>query len=236
MNCRPVGVYVERMLTTNLNAEVFNTWLTNYQALGSEYNTPGTAGYLYSTAPDSLSIEQIYLDIAKKIKSKVKIPVAMKIGPHFSALAHMMKNLAGEGINALVLFNRFYKPDIDIESLAVKAAKITSQPDEISLPLQWISLISGELSCDLSATTGIHGADGLIKVLLAGAKAGQLCSILLMKGIGYIKTILSELSDWMERHEYAAVSDFTGILCQENIINPEAYERTQYIKALVGIS
>lgn len=184
---------------------------------------------------DSTAIEQVYLDIARKIKQKVHIPVAMKIGPHFTAMAQVMKKLSAEGINALVLFNRFYNFDIDIEHLTIKAAKIYSQPDEIYQSLRWIALMSGELSCDMAATTGIHDAGGVVKQLLAGAKAVQLCSVLFMKGLDAIKPMLAEIEAWMERKKFSSLEDFNGMLCRENSENPEAYERSQYIKALVGI-
>ncbi|MEW5818474.1 MAG: dihydroorotate dehydrogenase-like protein, partial [Spirochaetota bacterium] len=184
----------------------------------------------------SMEIENIYIDIARKIKRSVKIPVAMKIGFHFSGMAQMLKNLSDEGIDGLVLFNRFYRPDVDIEKLRLRAAKIYSTPQEIALPLQWIALLSGEIFSDFAATTGIHDADGVIKQLLVGAKAVQLCSTFYLNGIGFIKAILTGVENWMERHNFKKIDEFCGKLCQEQSENPEQYERSQYIKALVGIS
>lgn len=185
---------------------------------------------------DGRSIESTYLDIAKKIKRKVTLPIAMKIGPHFSGLSAMMHALCGEGIDGLVLFNRFYRPDIDVENLELISAKVFSSPEEIALPLQWIALMSGELACDLSATTGIHDSNGVVKQLLAGAKTTQLCSTLYGHGIGFMRTVLSGLENWMNRHNFSTIGEFNGMLCQERSEHPEAYERSQYIKAIVGIS
>mgnify|MGYP006289536981 CR=1 FL=1 len=185
---------------------------------------------------DGRSIEKTYLGIAKKIKRTVKLPVAMKIGPHFSGLSAMMHALCEEGIDGLVLFNRFFRPDIDVENLELIPAKVFSSPDEIALSLQWIALMSGEIACDLSATTGIHDSNGVVKQLLAGAKTTQLCSTLYGHGIDFLSTILSGLENWMIRHEFSGIGEFNGMLCQERSEHPEAYERSQYIKALVGIS
>ena len=186
-------------------------------------------------AQTSENIESIYFDIVRKIKKKLSIPVALKIGPHFSGLARVLTDLVEEGADGLVLFNRFYKPDIDIESEKLIPANALSVPQEMTLPLQWIALMSGELDCDLSATTGIHDAEGVVKQLLAGAKTVQLCSVLLKNGVDHLNVILSGLQNWMKRHNYTAIDEFRGALCQESSDNPLAYERSQYIKAIVGI-
>ncbi|MBI9106820.1 MAG: dihydroorotate dehydrogenase-like protein [Spirochaetales bacterium] len=180
--------------------------------------------------------EKIYYNIAKEIKRKVKIPVAFKVSPHFTSLSRVLENLADLNIDALVLFNRFYRPDIDINKLKITHAPIYSAPEEISLALQWISLLSGEIEIDFAATTGVHDSEGVIKQLLAGAKAVQLCSALYKSGPEVITKINDELSAWMDSKNYSTISEFNGMLCQEESENPEAYERTQYMKAAVGIS
>ena len=159
----------------------------------------------------------------------------MKIGSHFTGMAGFMHWLCDGGADGLVLFNRFYHPDIDIERLRLKAGKLLSSPEEMGVGLQWIALMSGELSCDLAATTGVFDADGVIKQLLAGAKAVQLCSTLMKNGLSVVKKILGEVEAWMERKSYASISVFGGTLAQERSANPEAYERSQYVKAIVGI-
>ena len=184
---------------------------------------------------DGRAIEKIYLDIVKAIKKQVSIPVAVKLGPHFSGLANMLRELTYEGVNGLVLFNRFYRPDVDIEKLEIKAASVLSTPSELHLSLQWIALLSGELKVDFSAATGIHDGAGMVKQLLVGASTVQVCSAFMKNGVEHIQSMLKELEDWMDRHGYKSIEDFQGKLCQENIEQPEVYERNQYIKALVGI-
>jgi len=222
----------------SLNCVTAGAWIdyaTYFEKMGADGLELNVYVIPADVRQDSQSIEKTYIDIAKRIKAKVRIPVAMKIGFHFTAMARMMKDLSDEGMDALVLFNRFYKPDIDIETLALKPARIVSGPEEMHESLHWIALLSGELSCDFAATTGVHGAEGLIKQLLAGAKAVQLCSVLLEKGLPVIREILDLLGQWMGRHGFLSVGDFIGKLCQEESDNPDAYERSQYIKALVGI-
>ena len=181
-------------------------------------------------------IEETYFDICRKIKKRLNIPVAMKIGPHFSSMARMIRQLSEERIDALVLFNRFYRPDVDVDGMRIVPAPILSTPQEMSLPLQWIALLSGEIPCDFSATTGVHDGKAVVKQLLVGAKTVQMCSALLKNGIEYLGTVLTEVTEWMEEHHYRRIEDFRGDLCQERSEHPEIYERSQYIKALVGIS
>jgi dihydroorotate dehydrogenase (fumarate) len=185
---------------------------------------------------DGSELETAYLQIAKKIRKAVSIPVSMKIGFHFSGLAKMIRNISEEGIEGIVLFNRFYRPDVDIQSLTLKPGSMFSEPSEIGLSLQWIALLSGELDIEFSATTGIHSAEGVIKQLLVGAKTTQVCSTLYVNGINRLRTIIEGLENWMTEKKYSSISDFNGILCQEKSKNPEAYERSQFVKAIVGIS
>ncbi|MCK5197337.1 MAG: dihydroorotate dehydrogenase-like protein [Spirochaetales bacterium] len=182
------------------------------------------------------AIEEIYLKILADVKKNINIPVAVKIGYHFSGMGNFIDTAAKNGADGIVLFNRFYKMDIDINNISLKAAPILSEPSEIHLALQWIALMSGEVSADFSAATGIHDAEGVIKHLLAGAKSVQLCSALLKNGVSRISDIKTEIETWMEKKEYGKISDFNGILSQENSTHPEAYERSQFIKSVVGVS
>jgi len=184
----------------------------------------------------SAELESIYLEIADEVTSRIDIPVAMKIGFHFSGMANVIRSLGRTGLAGLVLFNRFYRPDFDIDRLALKMAPIFSSPEEMAIPLHWVALMSEEVDCDLAATTGIHDAAGVIKHLLAGAAAVQLCTILYKKGMGHIRTILEDLDKWMASHAFASVADFRGILSQERSRQPQTYERSQYIQALVGFA
>jgi len=181
-------------------------------------------------------MEKAYLDIARKVKKKVSIPVSMKIGPHFSGLANMVKKLSGEFVDGLVLFNRFYKPDVDIDRFEIISAPVFSSPHEISDSLRWIALVSDEVECDLSASTGVHDAAGVVKQLLVGADTVQLCSTLYRNGVEYVQNVVTGIEEWMKRHKFERVDDFRGRLSRANVEDPKAYERSQYIRALVGIS
>jgi len=181
-------------------------------------------------------IEQIYIELCRQIRKKVSIPFALKIGTHFSGLAHMIKNLKDEGASGFVLFNRFYQPDVDIEQMDIVPGKIMSAPQEMALSLRWIALLSGEIEADFAAATGIHDGKSIIKQLLVGAKAVQLCTVLYQNGIDYISAMLNVVTEWMERHDFSSLEDFRGKLSREQSANPEVFERAQYVKALVGIS
>jgi dihydroorotate dehydrogenase (fumarate) len=181
-------------------------------------------------------IESVYIDVCRKVKKKINIPFSLKIGPHFSGLANMIKTLADEGTAGFVLFNRFYQPDVDIEKLKIVAAREFSASQEMALSLRWIALLSGEIEADFAAATGIHDGKSVIKQLLVGARAVQLCSVLYQNGVDYIQTILNVVAEWMDRRNFASIDEFRGMLCQEESDNPEEYERAQYVKALVGIS
>ncbi len=231
--------HVDIPVIASLNCVTAGKWIDyakDFQTVGAdalELNVFIIPADARITGPE---LEQIYVDITKKITKKVDLPVSMKIGPHFSGLANLMHVLQDDGLKGLVLFNRFYKPDIDVEQLRLVPAKIFSAPQEMALVLQWVALMAGELDCDLSATTGVYDSNSVVKQLLAGAKTVQLCTTLMQNGIDYIKTILTGLANWMERHQFTSIEDFHGMLCQEKSEKPEAYERSQYIKALVGIT
>lgn len=179
---------------------------------------------------DGPANEQVYFDIAEAVSGKVEIPVALKVGPYFSGLSHTLARLSRTGIRGLVLFNRFYRLDFDIESLRLTPASFLSQPEEIVVPLRWISILAGDVDCDLAATTGVHDGTGVVKQLLAGAAAVQICSALYRNGIDTIGTILSDLRAWMERHEFETIDRFRGRMSQDRSSNPAGYERVQFMK------
>lgn len=189
-----------------------------------------------STAVSSEEIEAQYLELIGKVREKVSIPVAVKLGYHFSSLANFMKKLDELGVNALVLFNRYYRPDIDIEKVAMAPGKIVSVQEESALSLQWTGLLSGELSCDLCSNTGIHSGESVIKHLLSGASAVQVCSAVMKSGYSVIDSMNKELAAWMDRKNYASIEDFKGALNRENTSDSGYWERAQYIKAISGIA
>jgi dihydroorotate dehydrogenase (fumarate) len=178
------------------------------------------------------AVEQTYLDILKAVKSEISIPVAVKLSPFFTNFANMAGLLDGAGANGLVLFNRFYQPDIELETLEVKPNLLLSTPMAMRLPLRWIAILHGKINADLAATSGIHRASDVLKMLMAGADVTMLCSVLIRHGIAQIKVIERELIAWMEEHEYESVSQLKGSLSQKNCAEPTAFERAQYMRAI----
>jgi dihydroorotate dehydrogenase (fumarate) len=178
------------------------------------------------------AIEQTYIDIVKAVKSVVTIPVAIKLSPFFSNTTNMAKRLDDAGANALVLFNRFYQPDIDLEELEVRPSIILSTPQALRLPMRWVAILFGRVDADLAATSGIHHAPDVLKMLMAGADVTMLCSTLLARGIGHIRVIEREMSIWMEEHWYDSVEQLKGSLSQMRCSDPSTFERAQYLRAL----
>jgi dihydroorotate dehydrogenase (fumarate) len=181
-------------------------------------------------------VEDNYINILKAVKSEVTIPVAVKLSPFFSNFANMAKRLDEAGANGLVLFNRFYQPDIELESLEVKPNILLSTPMAMRLPLRWIALLHGKLKASLAATSGIHRAADALKMLLVGADVTMLCSTIIRHGIPQIAMIERDMVDWLEEHEYESVSQLKGSLSQKNCAEPAAFERAQYMKALTGFA
>ncbi|WP_373498541.1 dihydroorotate dehydrogenase-like protein [Desulfococcus sp.] len=174
--------------------------------------------------------EHMYFAVIEKLTGAVSVPIALKISHYFSNLGQMIQRLSQSGVAGLVLFNRFFSPDIDIEKLAIKPSFVFSTPAELAMPLRWIGIMANKVSCDLIASTGIHDGEAVIKQLLAGAKAVQVASSLYKKGPEHIGTLLDTLRDWMGRHNYTSLSDFRGKMSQEASSNPAAYERVQFMK------
>lgn len=175
------------------------------------------------------TVESTYIDIVKQVKSIVTIPVSVKIGYYFSNINGMVSKLKDAGADAVVLFNRFYKPDIDIDSEEITATKGMSSPDEIGTTLRWVGLLSKESGVDISATTGVHDGEGVIKQLLAGASTVQLCTTLYKNGIKYIGTVLADIEKYMNKKNYKSAEQFRGKLASHKE-NMAAFERIQFMK------
>ncbi|RMD88324.1 MAG: dihydroorotate dehydrogenase-like protein, partial [Calditrichaeota bacterium] len=190
--------------------------------------------YFLPTDPDVTgeAIEQRYLEIVKAVKSNIHIPVAVKLAPFFSSMANMAKRLVEAGADGLVLFNRFYQPDIDLENLEVKPNVILSTPTEMRLPLRWIAILYGKIKASLAATTGIHTYADVLKMLMAGADVTMMCSALLKHGIEHIGKVLRDMEWWMQEFEYESVEQMKGSMSHKSTDNPEAFERANYMKAL----
>ncbi len=178
------------------------------------------------------SVEQKYVDLVKAVKSEVRIPVAVKLGPYFSSMANMAKKLDSAGADALVLFNRFYQPDYDLESLEVVPNLILSNSHELLLRLHWIAVIYGSIKADMALTGGVHSATDVVKGMMAGARVAMMTSALLKRGISYLDTIATELLVWMGEHEYDSIKQMQGSMSRNAVPQPGAFERANYMKVL----
>ncbi|MBE9468704.1 MAG: dihydroorotate dehydrogenase-like protein [Bacteroidetes bacterium] len=175
--------------------------------------------------------EQKYFDVITKIRGNIKIPIALKISHYSAGLAQLVEKLSWtKKIDAFVLFNRFYNPDIDIENKKIISSSVTSSPNDIFVTLRWIALLSDKIKEPLVASTGIHDGAGVIKQLLAGAQAVQMVSSIYNEGSKHIETVIKDIKDWMNKNNYTSINDFRGLLNQKNVENPAFYERTQFMK------
>ncbi|MPM16022.1 NAD-dependent dihydropyrimidine dehydrogenase subunit PreA [bioreactor metagenome] len=182
---------------------------------------------------DGSAIEKEYLSLVKAARKQIKLPLSLKMGPSFSSSANMMRRFDEYSIDGVVLFNRFYSPDIDINKMTLVPAQMLSSKDEYALSLRWTALMSEEVRYDICASTGIYSGSTVIKQLLAGAKAVQLCSVLLKQGLGSVANIEAELVQWMDSHAYSSIADFNGKLAQERMSDPAKWERVQYMKSIL---
>jgi dihydroorotate dehydrogenase (fumarate) len=187
-----------------------------------------------NTEETAQQVEQKLYRIVEGVLGKVTIPVAAKLSPHFTSIANVAHELDKRGVKALVLFNRFFQPDIDVDKTVLVERPHLSRPEEHMLPLRWIGLLSGRVKADLIASTGLHNVPAIAKMLLAGASAVQVTSALYVHKIGHLKTLNDGLGQWMGAHGYANVAAFRGKLSQQKLSDPTAYERAQYIKLLLG--
>ena len=190
--------------------------------------------YFIPTEPHltGAAVEQQYCELVRDVKAAVGIPLAVKVGHQFSAFANMARRLEEAGADGLVLFNRFYQPDLDVENLEVQSALSLSQPYELLLRLHWVAVLYGRIQADLAVTGGVHEARDVLKAMMAGANVAMLASALLQKGIPHLATVRRELEAWMAEHEYESIHQMRGSLSQRSTANPEAYERANYVKVL----
>ena len=179
-------------------------------------------------------VEDLYVDILGSVKRAVSIPLAMKLSPFFSSTANMAKRLVDEGVDGLVLFNRFYQPDFDLEALQVAPRLVLSDSSELRLPLRWVAILYNRLLVDFAITTGIHTYEDVLKGLMAGAKVTMMASELLQNGIRRIRQIEDEIRRWMEEHDYESVEQMIGSMSQQHCAEPAAFERANYMKMLAS--
>ncbi|HNZ48142.1 MAG TPA: dihydroorotate dehydrogenase-like protein [Candidatus Hydrogenedentes bacterium] len=190
--------------------------------------------YYIPTNPeqDGPHVENLYLDLMREVKKAITIPVAVKIGPYFSSTANMVQKLDQAGADGLVMFNRFYQPDLDLDNLEVKPDLTLSSSWELRLALRWVAILYSRIQADMAITGGVHTGTDALKAMTAGAKVAMMTSAILRKGIDHINTVLAEMTQWMEAHEYESIAQMQGSLSQRNCPNPAAFERANYMKII----
>jgi len=194
---------------------------------------------IYSIPSDprltAADVENSYLDIVRAVKNTVTVPVAVKLSPFFSNLSNFAHRLDNAGADALVLFNRFYQPDIDLEELEIRPNVLLSTQQALRLPLTWIGILHGRVRAALAATGGVYSAEDVVKLLMVGANVTMLCSSLMRHGVNHLRHVERELRDWMEEHEYESVAQMQGSMSQLRCPDPSAFERAQYMRAVKGM-
>jgi len=232
---RKAKTIVDIPIIASLNGSSLGSWCDCAKSL-EQAGADGLELNIYYIPTDlelsGTDLEQAYLDIVKAVKSQVDIPVAIKLSPYFSNTANMAKKLSDAGADALVLFNRFYQPDIDPENLEVRSNVLLSTPQDLRLPMRWIAILYGRIAADLAATSGVHKATDAIKILMAGASITQMVSVLLRHGIEHITTIETQMKRWLIEFEYESLSQLKGSMSQLNCADKDNFERVQYVKAL----
>lgn len=225
-------------IIASLNGSTPGGW-TQYARQVEEAGADGIECNIYQIPSDpnitSTEIEQTYIDIVSAVKSAVKIPVAVKLAPFFSNLANLAKRLDEAGVNGLTLFNRFYQPDINLQELEIQPNVLLSTPQALRLPLTWIGILYGRISASMAGTSGVHGPDDVVKLLMVGADVTMLCSTLLRNGISHLRYIEHGLVEWMEKNEYESVQQMKGSMSQLRCPDPSAFERAQYMRAVRSV-
>jgi len=190
--------------------------------------------YTVSTDPavDAAQIEQTYCDLVTQVVAGLKIPVAVKLAPYFTAMASLAQRLEAAGAAGLVLFNRFYQPDFDLEALEVVPSLHLSTPHELLTRLHWVAILYGRIKADMAITGGVHTAQDVLKAMMAGAKVAMMTSALLKRGIEYLAQVRAELAAWMEEHEYESIRQMQGSMSQRSVAEPNAFLRANYLKVL----
>lgn len=225
-------------IIASLNGSTLGGW-TKFAAEIEEAGADAMECNIYSIPTDATlsgaDVEKTYLEIVRAVKATVTIPVAVKLSPFFSNLANMAQRLDQAGADALVLFNRFYQPDINLEELEIQPNVLLSTPQSLRLPLTWIGILFGRVRANLAATGGVHNAEDVVKLLLVGADVTMLCSSLMRHGINHVRHVERELREWMEEHEYESVQQMQGSMSQQKCPDPAAFERAQYTRAVKGM-
>ncbi len=222
-------------IIASLNGRAPGSW-AHYARLMEQAGADALELNIYYLATDfgtsSSEVEDNYIETLRAVKSEVKIPVALKLSPFFSAFAAMAKRCDDAGADGLVLFNRFYQPDLDIEELEVRPHVELSTSTDIRLPLRWLAILHGNLKCSFAATSGIHTHEDAIKLLMAGADVVMMCSALYQWGIHRLARLVDEIEVWMQEHGYESLDVLRGSMSQRAVADPAAFERANYMKSL----
>ena len=222
----------------SLNGVSTGTW-TNWADYAQKIEAAGADAlelniYFIPTDPQMSGdqIEQLYLDLVQAVKRRLRIPLAVKVGPYFSSTIYMARRLEQAGADGLVLFNRFYQPDFDLERLVVVPSLALSTPFELRLRLHWVAILFPHLKTDLAVTGGVHSAEDVLKAMMAGARVAMMTSALLRHGIDHLAKVQSDLCAWMEEHEYESIRQMQGSMSYSAVAEPAAFERANYLRVL----
>lgn len=219
----------------SLNGTIGDDWGPVARKI-EETGVQGLELNIYHVAADpevtGQEIERRHLQIVQEVKGAVDIPVALKISPYFSSPGNMIRRFDNLGIDSLVLFNRFYQPDLNLVAMELETSLTLSGPEELRLPLRWIAMMKGMINASLGASTGVQSGVEVIKYLLAGADAVMTASALIQHGPGYIGSLLRDLTNWMEKNEYESIREFKGAMSQKGVPNPSEFERANYLKII----
>lgn len=226
---------VDIPIVGSLNGASVGGW-TDYATLIEEAGADALELNVYylpaSIAITGSDVETLYFDILSAVRDVVTIPIAVKLSPFFSSIAHMASCLSKDGADGLVLFNRFYQPDFDLENLEVAPRLVLSNSNELRLPLRWVAILYGRVKADLAITSGVHTSQDVVKGLMAGAKVTMMASELLQNGVRRIGQVLNEVVTWLSEHEYESVTQMIGAMSQKHCTEPAAFERANYMKML----
>jgi dihydroorotate dehydrogenase (fumarate) len=226
-------------IVASLNGSTLGGWTkfaAEIQRAGADAIECNIYGIPTDASVSSADIEKSYIDIVRAVKSVVTIPVAVKLSPFFSNFANMAQRFDAAGADGLVLFNRFYQPDIDLEELEIRPNVLLSSQQALRLPLTWIGILYGKVKASLAGTSGVHSAEDVVKLLMVGANVTMLCSSLMRHGINHLRHVERELREWMEEHEYESVRQMQGSMSQQRCPDPGAFERAQYMRAVKGMT
>jgi dihydroorotate dehydrogenase (fumarate) len=236
---RKAKASVKIPIIASLNGSTLGGW-TKFASEIQRAGADGIECNIYNIPTDanltSAEVERNYLEIVRAVKSVVTIPVAVKLSPFFSNFANMAQRFDAAGADGLVLFNRFYQPDIDLEELEIRPNVLLSSQQALRLPLTWIGILYGKVKASLAGTSGVHTAEDVVKLLMVGANVTMLCSSLMRHGINHLRHVERELREWMEEHEYESVRQMQGSMSQQRCADPGAFERAQYMRAVKGMT